>query len=125
MSHSDGSSEHLILVVEDDPDIADGLQVALEGEGYKVATAANGKEALARLAELGQPCLVLLDLMMPVMSGGEFLMALRRSDTELPVVVVSAWPKEAEKVRAQTQGFVKKPVSLEALLEVTQKFCAL
>ena len=58
----------MVLVVEDDPDVRSALNDLLEAEGYEVETASNGKEALERLAE-HRPGLVLLDLMMPVMSG--------------------------------------------------------
>src|SRR3989442_228935 len=81
-----------ILIVEDDPDIRESLQVVLETEGYNARTAANGKEGVAALESLEHPCLVLLDLMMPVMNGWEFL-AVQRNDERLnkvPVVVVSA-----------------------------------
>jgi CheY-like chemotaxis protein len=117
---------HTILVVEDDPDIAESLSDVLESEGYLVVTAANGVEGLACLHDIGRPCLILLDLMMPVMSGGEFLAVLRRHEkfSSVPVVVVSAWPKEAQQVREQSQGFVKKPVVLDSLLETAGRFCA-
>lgn len=119
-------TRHSVLVVEDDPDISESLRDVLHGEGFHVVTAANGREGLQRLHEMEKPCLILLDLMMPVMSGGEFLGVLRGYDgfATVPVVIVSAWPKEAAQVRTQSQGFVKKPVSLEALLETTRKFCA-
>jgi CheY-like chemotaxis protein len=96
-------SRHTILVVEDDPDIAESLCDVLRSEGYDVVTASNGKEGLDRLEEMGRPCLILLDLMMPVMSGGEFLAVLRQTDA--------------------SQGFVDKPISIDALLEATHKFC--
>ena len=117
---------HTILVVEDDPDIAESLSDVLEGEGYLVVTAANGVEGLQGLRDIGKPCLILLDLMMPVMSGGEFLAVLRKHEkfSTVPVIVVSAWPKEALQVRDQSQGFVKKPVMLDSLLETTSRFCA-
>jgi CheY-like chemotaxis protein len=119
-------TRHTILVIEDDPDIAESLCDVLESEGYQVVTASNGKEGLDRLREIDRPSLILLDLMMPVMSGGEFLAVLRQTDgiATIPVVVVSAWPGEATQVRAQVQGFVNKPVSLDALLEATHKVCA-
>lgn len=115
-----------ILVVEDDPDIAESLSDVLESEGYVVVTAENGLEGLNCLRDIGKPCLIFLDLMMPVMSGGEFLAVLRRDQKyeSVPVVVVSAWPREATQVSAQSQGFVKKPVALEALLETADRFCA-
>jgi CheY-like chemotaxis protein len=117
--------QHTILVVEDDPDISDTLRDVLENEGHRVVNAANGREGLASLEEIGRPSLILLDLMMPVMSGGEFLTALR-SDAEcatIPVVVVSAWPQEASNLSKEIQGFIKKPVSLQDLLAVTREWC--
>jgi CheY-like chemotaxis protein len=120
-----GHTRHTILVVEDDPDIAESLCDVLRGEGYEVVTASNGKEGLNRIQEMGTPCLILLDLMMPVMSGGEFLTVLRQTDATaaVPVVIVSAWAKERAKFLDQSQGFVDKPISIDALLEATHRFC--
>ena len=117
---------HTILVVEDDPDITESLCDVLRSEGYAVATASNGKEGLDRLRQIDRPSLILLDLMMPVMSGAEFLAALRQDGelASIPVVIVSAWTNESARVRAQSQGFVKKPISIDALLETTQRLCA-
>jgi len=114
-----------ILVVEDDPDIRDTFREVLEAEGYRVSTAANGQEGLERLEEIRRPCLILLDLMMPVMSGPEFLAAMRQKDGlgPVPVVIVSAWPDEAEKTEG-AQGFMAKPVNLERLLALVQQYCA-
>jgi len=112
-----------ILVVEDDPDIAESVRDVLEDEGYQVFTASNGKEGLERLGEIERPCLILLDLMMPVMSGGEFLAALKDSAVADSVVIMSAWPHEAEHLADQARAFVKKPISLEALLDVAQRYC--
>jgi DNA-binding response OmpR family regulator len=114
-----------VLIIEDDADIRESLQDALEAEKYRVITAVDGWDGLQRLKEMNEPCIILLDLMMPVMSGGEFLVALRASEmlASIPVVVVSAWPDEAAKVRHQTQGYVKKPIALNALLEAVFQFC--
>jgi len=62
---------------------------------------------------------------MPIMNGSELLCALRATDvlTTLPVVIVSAWPDEAQKLRGHSDGFIKKPVSLTNLLDVVGKFC--
>lgn len=81
-----------ILVVEDDSDIRETLQQVLELEGYRVATAANGHEGLAALETGERPSLILLDLMMPVMSGAEMLDHLRTDErlADIPVVVVTA-----------------------------------
>ncbi len=115
-----------ILVVEDDALIRESLCDALESEGYDVVMGSNGQEALALLRAMPAPCLILLDLMMPVMTGVEFLAAIRRiaGFAAIPVVVVSAWPDEAAKVSDKTQGYLKKPVSLNALLTTIQTFCA-
>src|ERR1700682_3707878 len=67
-----------ILVVEDDRPIRETLRELLEGEGYAVTTAANGKEALESIRALRGRCLVLLDLQMPVMTGEELLDSLAR-----------------------------------------------
>lgn len=117
--------DHTILLVEDDVDILETVKDVLSREGYNVVDAVDGKQGLDRLHEIAPPCLILLDLMMPVMSGGEFLATLRHTDTlaTLPVVIMSAWSKEAAQLPEEVQGFLKKPVSLRALLEVAGKFC--
>lgn len=116
-----------ILIVEDEPDLRETLQELLELAGYKVATAANGREALARLDEIGPVCLILLDLMMPVMSGWEFLDALKSSASQvlasIPVVVVSATADVADVKRLGGCRVMKKPVDLELLMAVVQEYC--
>lgn len=111
--------------MEDDEDIRESLRDLLESEGYAVSTAANGQEALARLTAPERPCLILLDMMMPVMSGAEFLTVLREDQAlaPIPVIVVSAWPKEAAKSGADIQGFVQKPVDLDRLLAFIRQYC--
>ena len=113
-----------LLLVEDDRDIREAMQDLLEDAGYHVNVAANGKEALSLLSSLARPCLILLDLMMPVMSGEEFLGELREKEglAPIPVVIVSAWAREAAKEN-RVQGFVSKPVDPERLLLVVRKFC--
>lgn len=120
------SARSAVLVVEDDPDIRGTLCDVIADEGYLVAAAADGQEALARLAEMVRPGLILLDLMMPIMDGSEFLAALRglRDFASLPVVVVSAWPDEARHLRHEIQGFLKKPVALNALMDTIARFCS-
>ena len=60
-----------VLIVEDDPDVREMLELVLQTSGYTTDTAANGQQALERVHER-RPCLIVLDLMMPVMSGWEF-----------------------------------------------------
>ena len=108
-----------ILVVDDEPLIAMALEAALEDAGYRVATAANGRQGLERLAEAPRPDLVLLDMMMPVMSGPAMLAAMA-ADPELkgtPVVVLSSLPEEAVRARAQgVAAILRKPYTVDAVL---------
>jgi CheY-like chemotaxis protein len=107
-----------ILVVDDDTEVRACMQDVLELAGYEVRTASNGKEALQRLA-LEPASLILLDLMMPIMGGAEFLRVRSESDalSRIPVVIVSAWPKEASRIEG-AQGFIEKPFNLDALLKL-------
>jgi CheY-like chemotaxis protein len=114
-----------ILVVDDERDVRDALELSLSVEGYEVVTARHGREALDLLGRGLRPSLVLLDLMMPVMNGRDFLVALRsqREFDRLPVVVVTAFGKMATEFSAlglQTQGFVRKPASLDLLLDAVR-----
>jgi len=87
----DGSRKH-ILIVEDDKDLRETLREALELEGYAAVSVENGRAALRHLANGAKPCLILLDLMMPVMDGYGFL-AQRRLDPALlsiPLAIVTA-----------------------------------
>src|ERR1044071_4302650 len=88
-----------VLVVEDDPALREVYAEVLGTEGYPVRLAANGHEALTLLSTHGDlPCVVLLDLRMPVMDGWELVTRLRESDAwrELPIVVVAAHYKVAD-----------------------------
>ena len=89
-----------ILVVDDDQDARTRLRVVLERDGWTVTEAANGEEALRRVAEV-RPQLILLDLTMPVMDGFTFLHELRRcpEHTDIPVVVLTARDLNAEERR--------------------------
>jgi CheY-like chemotaxis protein len=119
-----GNGSKRLLVVEDDRDIRESLQDLLEVEGYAVFTAENGKDALDRLHGMDAPDLILLDLMMPVMSGDEFLRQLRKDDSlrSIPVLVVSAWTDEANKVLDLAQGYVTKPIAVPELLSEIGRF---
>lgn len=119
----DATSCKLILVVEDDVDIRNMLALALEVEGYNVACAANGKEGLEVLEKVVSPCLILLDLMMPIMNGQEFLKVMRKDDilAVIPIVVVSVFSDQAKD--ENVQGIMKKPIDLETLLNTVRKYC--
>jgi CheY-like chemotaxis protein len=121
-------STHHVLVVEDDAETRESLRDLLELEGYTVQTAAHGGEALAQLSRLEPPCLILLDLMMPVMNGWELLAELhrrqRRSDEEPPpIVIVSAARDALGDPEAEGYPILPKPVDVEALLEMVRDQC--
>ena len=111
-----------ILVVEDHADLRDMLAVLLESEGYEVRTATNGAEALQRLAET-LPALILLDLMMPVMTGDEFrerqLADPRYRD--VPVIcMTAAHDGRALAARIHADEYFQKPLDFEHLLTVVR-----
>lgn len=117
---------HVVLVVEDDPDIRATLCEALEDHGYTAVPASNGAEALDYLRRTNErPCLILLDLMMPVMDGQTFR-AEQRADAaiaQIPVVVVSAY-RDLDKYRDELDTeCLPKPVRLETLLQTARRHC--
>jgi len=105
-----------ILVVDDDDDFRIGLRAALEMKGYQVEEAANGEQALAKLAAKA-PLLVLLDLQMPVMNGREMLQRMRANADlkEVPVVIISGFGFEWEAELMGAQGYIGKPFEPEEL----------
>lgn len=117
---------HVVLVVEDDPDIRATLCEALEDNGYTAVGAGNGVEALAYLRGAAErPCLILLDLMMPVMDGQTFR-AEQRADAALaaiPTIVISAY-RDLERYAAElATEYLPKPVRLDTLLETARRYC--
>jgi CheY-like chemotaxis protein len=115
-----------VLVVEDDFETREMMALALEKEGYSVSTVANGQEALDHLRKSPLPCLILLDLMMPVMDGWEFREKQAQSPALalIPVVIISGAGNIREK--AQTLGvadYLEKPIELDCLLNIVQRYC--
>jgi CheY-like chemotaxis protein len=114
-----------ILLVEDDHAIRQMIKDVLEIQGYTVFTAANGAEGIQQLRELAaEPCVVLLDLMMPGTNGWQFLDFQRNNPQfqKIPVVVCSAYRESAKTVHPD--AFIEKPVQLPALLGTVRQFCA-
>jgi DNA-binding response OmpR family regulator len=110
-----------VLLVEDNPDLAFGLRTSLEVEGYDVVHAESGTEGL-NLGRTAAPDLIVLDLMLPGMSGYEVLRRLRRAECDVPVLIITARGEEADKVQGFRLGaddYVVKPVGvLEFLARV-------
>ena len=116
------AGERLVLVVDDDPDILQTLGLCLSSEGYRVLMAANGKEAL-EILDHEHPSVILLDLMMPVMDGWQFVAELdHRGRRDVPLLILSAdraVQGHAQQLRAS--GHLAKPFDLEDLLGKVQQ----
>jgi CheY-like chemotaxis protein len=112
------TSTATVLVVEDHEDLRELLTVLLEGEGFSVQTAANGREALAALDE-SRPALILLDLMMPVMNGDEFR-ARQLADPryrDVPVICMTAAHDATTRAeRLALDVCFQKPLDFDELL---------
>jgi two-component system, sensor histidine kinase and response regulator len=109
-----------VLLVEDEAELRDSLREVLEDEGYQVDAAANGLEAMAMLA-LRRPCIVILDLIMPLMSGNEVYEAMQ-ADPQLSQIPVVVSTSDSSRAPAGVL-LMKKPVNLDRLLDTVAKFC--
>lgn len=114
-----------VLIVDDDRDIRNLLSLLLKGEGYYVDVASDGEEAISILKGTLKPCLVMLDLMMPGMSGCELLEIISRDATldAIPVVVASAIPALAKPYASNVKAYVTKPFSVDTILSVVRENC--
>ena len=117
---------HLVLLVDDDVDIRDAIADVLQEAGREVVTAADGDEALAKLASVARPCLILLDLMMPHVDGWEFLRRLSEGAwaQDLRVLVISAHGRAREaEVYPGVLGTMQKPFDVSELLTWVEAHC--
>lgn len=118
-----------ILVIEDNDDIRETVVDILRSENYEVYSAANGQEGIDLLPSIPSPTLILLDMMMPIMNGWQFLEAQRASAfmQDLRVVLVSAASADRvlfdDKGVAPVEGLLAKPIQMEGLLSVASKYC--
>jgi CheY-like chemotaxis protein len=118
-----------VLVVEDDPDLRESLAALLEDEGFVAARAIHGQDAIEWLAEAGPeglPCAILLDLMMPVMNGWQFLEWIRKQPPptgSTPVIVLSAGRNRESVENLGFSEFLTKPIDLGSLLDAVERHC--
>src|SRR5512144_3158771 len=113
-----------ILVVEDNGDLAAGIEYNLTLEGYEVQIASDGPGAIAAAATW-RPDLILLDLMLPGVDGYKVLQTIRAGGSKTPVIILSARGEEADKVRGfrlDADQYVTKPFGV---LELTERISAL
>jgi two-component system chemotaxis response regulator CheY len=115
-----------VLVVEDNEEVREVLTEMLRAEGAEVACAADGAEGWARATATPRPCLILLDLKMPVMDGIEFLKR-RKADPELsqvPVIMLTGTADLAgREAELNFQGFLRKPFDPVRLMELVRRHC--
>ena len=113
-----------ILVVDDNACIREALRDLLIHEGYEVAEAENGQQALDRLMRVPTPCLVILDLVMPVMTGSEFLLAGRAFTAKrgIPILLLSAVRGQSWATR-HVDRTLRKPIDADLLLSTIAELC--
>ena len=124
---SEKATTHGILIVEDEVAVREVLVEALTDEGFRTVAARDGADAVDRLQEGVRPCLIVLDLMMPRMSGWEFAAWLTEQEGDLasiPFIVVTAHGAghETEAV-GRAAAFLPKPIRLAELIDVVGRHC--
>lgn len=116
----------LILIVDDDRDVALSVSDVLEAEGYGVAIAGNGQEALDYLRTTPRPVLILLDMAMPVMDGWQFREAQLKVPevASIPVITLTA-DGDARRKAAEVKAvsYLSKPVTVDGLLDAVERVC--
>jgi CheY-like chemotaxis protein len=114
-----------LLLVEDEDDIRESLTLLLELRGYKVDSAANGREALSVIRKNSLPCMVILDLNMPLMDGWQLREVMLRDPelSEVPVVIVSGVGKHKTATQLAAVGHFTKPVDLKTLFALLEQHC--
>jgi len=111
----------LVLVVEDDPSIAEFVEAALTDEGYEVRVTPSGEEGLQQAAK-ERPSAVLLDMTLPGMRGSAFLAQLRRAyPSDIPVVLMTAAREEPAQAELAVQGLLLKPFDLSRLVQEVER----
>lgn len=111
-----------ILVVEDEENLRLLYEEELKEEGYAVITAGNGKEAIQKLGER-KPDLIILDIVMPVMDGIEFLGRVVRKDSKIPIVLHTAYPQYRQDFMSwAADAYIMKSADLKELKEKIREF---
>jgi two-component system response regulator CpxR len=122
------SSSKTILLIEDDPELRSETAVFLEDEGYVVIPAATGADAMLILNHIDPPGLIVLDLMLPLMSGWDVSAELAKDErlARVPIVIFSGVvdPNEAALLRVEPQNCVRKPVRAGDLLATVRRCLA-
>ena len=115
-----------ILLVDDNVDVREGMQHMFEAEGYEVRAAVNGREALALLYAGLRPCVIVMDMAMPLMNGFEFReQQLKHADiADIPFIAYSAvidLQRSAQHLHAA--AYLEKPIEFEHVLSIIREHC--
>lgn len=124
---SSRDADRAVLVVDDEIALREMLSEVLQDEGYQPVEASNGAEAIQRLQQMPQHfCLILLDMMMPIMNGVQFRLA-QKGDPALdaiPVIAMSADPGQLNKIRQlDVADGLPKPFDFDKLLGLLDRYC--
>jgi CheY-like chemotaxis protein len=113
---------HTVLVVEDELELREMMRDALELNGYAVVTAEDGQDALDKIGDIEHLCLVILDLLMPVMNGWDFVEKMRQRAewAAIPIVVHSSAPAPPS---AGVTRVIQKPMLFERLISIAREYC--
>jgi len=118
--------QHPILIVEDDVEIREAMSELLESRGYAVSVARHGAEALEQLRAGSRPCIILLDLMMPVMDGWTFCQETERDPAfaAIPILIVSAVTRlDPRTAHVRSVAQLSKPLNFDDLLAALALHC--
>jgi CheY-like chemotaxis protein len=123
----ESNPQKTVMLVEDDPDTREAFVAILADEGFKVVGAADGLEALARMIAGANPAVIVLDVMLPLMNGIEFLLARRlRPDLgSAPVILLSGMGDDLEGLRDppyNVREFLHKPVAPGRLIDAVRQY---
>ncbi len=114
---------HTVLIVEDEEDLRELMCDALQMRGYAVVTAAEGTDALSKLDDMGPPCLILLDLLMPGMNGWDFFEKVRQRP-EMAMVPVIVHSSSAARAPAGVTRVLQKPLAFDRLVSIVAEYCS-
>jgi len=114
---------HTVLVVEDEEDLREMMRDALEMSGYAVVTAEDGQDALDKIDGIENLCLIILDLLMPVMNGWDFVERMRQRVelAAVPIVVHSSAPAPPP---AGVTRVLQKPLLFDRLISIVREYCS-
>ena len=117
---------HRVLVIDDDPSLREALETIFRMEGYAVATAREGQQAIERLRGGLEPCVILLDLAMPVKDGWQFRREQMRDANlaHIPVIVCSGMDDADTRVPGLgVDYYLRKPIAFDQVLSLVERYC--